>query len=82
MELRGEMKCYVSFPDEAIFSGVPLPEEPSTIQPKEAAPKSAQPMQTNSPVEEAITKITEEPTKKEEPPNSWVERRCYTPPGQ
>ena len=69
MELREEMKCYVSFPDKAIFSGVALPEEPSTTQPKEATPESAQPMQTNSPVEEAIVKVIEELTKKEQPPN-------------
>ena len=30
VELRDEMKCYVSFPDEAVFSGMALPEEPST----------------------------------------------------
>ena len=50
LELREEMKHYVSFPDEAIFSGMALPEEPSTTQSEEATPKSAQPMQTNSPV--------------------------------
>ena len=37
VELREEMKCYVPFPDEAIFSGMALPEEPSTTQSKEAA---------------------------------------------
>ena len=68
VQLREEMKCYVSFPDEAISSGRALLEEPSTTQPKEAASESAQPMQTNSPVEEVITKITEELTKKEQPP--------------
>ena len=62
MELREEMKCYISFPDEAVLNGMALLEEPSTTQPKEAAPKSAQPMQTNSPIEEAAAKITEEPT--------------------
>ena len=41
MELREEMKCYVSFTDEDVFSGMALPEEPSITQPKEAAPKSA-----------------------------------------
>ena len=58
MELREEMKCYVSFSDEDIFSGVALPEEPSIIQLKEAASESAQPMQTDSPVEEAVMKVT------------------------
>ena len=63
------MKYYISFPDEAIFSSVALPDEPSTTQPEEATPKSAQPMQTDSPVGEAAKKITKEPTKKEQPPN-------------
>ena len=27
LELREEMKCYVSFPDEAVFSGMALPKE-------------------------------------------------------
>ena len=27
LELREEMKCYVSFPDEAVFSSMALPEE-------------------------------------------------------
>ena len=71
MELREEMKCYVSFPSEAIFSSVALPEEPLAMQPEEATPMSAQPMQTNSPVEEATTEITEELTKKEQAPNQF-----------
>ena len=65
------MKCYISFPDEAIFSSVALLEEPSAMQPEEAIPKSAQPMQTNSPVEEAAMEIAKEPTKKEQPPNQF-----------
>ena len=78
------MRCYVSFPDEAIFSGVTLPEEPSTTQLKEASPKSAQSTWTSSPVEVAAMKIIEEePSKKEQPPIiSQAGRRCYTPPGQ
>ena len=60
LELREEMKYYVSFSDKAIFSVVALPEEPLTPQPDEDTPKSPQPMQTNSPVEEATMKITEE----------------------
>ena len=70
VELREEMKCYISFPDEAVFSGVALPEEPSITQSKEA-PESAQPMQTDSPVEEAVMKVTEELTKKEQSPNQF-----------
>ena len=58
VELREEMKCYISFPDEAAFSGMALPEEHSITQSKEATPESAQPMQTGSPVEEAIAKVT------------------------
>ena len=65
MEIREEMKCYVSFTDEDIFSGVVLPEEPSITQPQETIPKSAQPTQADSPVEEAIAKVTGEPTKKD-----------------
>ena len=40
MELREEMKCYVSFPDETVFSGMALQEEPSITHSKEATPKS------------------------------------------
>ena len=53
-----------------------LLEEPSITQPQEAAPKSAQPTQADSPVKEAITKVTEEPTKMEKPLNwfpGWKE---------
>ena len=72
LELREEMKCYVSFPDEAIFSSMALPEESMTTQSEEAAPKSAQPVHTNSPVEEATMMITEEEsTKREQPPNQF-----------
>ena len=70
-ELKEGMKCYVSFSDKDIFSGMALPKEPSITQSKEAAPESAQPMQTNSPVEEAVMKVTEEPTKKKQPQNQF-----------
>ena len=62
VELREGMKCYISSSDEDIFSGMALPEEPSIPQSKEATPESAQPTQTDSPVEEAIAKFTEELT--------------------
>ena len=65
LELREEMKCYISFPDKAVFSGVALLEEPSITQSKEATPKSTQPMQTDSPVEEAIANVTKKLTKKD-----------------
>ena len=71
MELREEVKCYVSFTDKDIFSGMALPEEPSITKPKESAPESAQLTQAYSPVKEAIAKVTEEPTKKEKPPNQF-----------
>ena len=70
VELREGMKCYVSS-DKDVFSGVALPEEPSITQSKEAALESAQPMQTDSPVEEAIMKVSKELTKKEQPLNQF-----------
>ena len=70
-ELREEMKCYVSFSDGDIFSDMALPEEPLITQSKEAAPKSAQPTQADSPVKEAIAKVPKEPTKKKKPPNQF-----------
>ena len=39
VELQEEMKCYVSFSDEDVFSGVALLEEPHIIPPKEATPE-------------------------------------------
>ena len=69
VELGEEMKHYVSFTDEDIFSAVTLLEESPVTQPKEATPKSAQLTQANSPVKEAITKVTEGPTREEKPPN-------------
>ena len=33
------MKCYISFPDEAIFSSVALPEESLATQSEEPTPK-------------------------------------------
>ena len=72
LELREKMKHYVSFPDEAIFSGMALPEESLTTQSEEAAPKSTKPVHTDSPVEDTAAKITkEEPTKREQPPNQF-----------
>ena len=71
VEFREEMKCYVSFSDEDIFSGMALLEEPSITQSMEATQDSAQPTQTNSPVKKAAMKVTKEPTKKEQPPNQF-----------
>ena len=39
VELREEMKCYVSLIDEDVFSGVALLEESPVTQPKEATPR-------------------------------------------
>ena len=77
VELREGMKCYISFSYEDIFSGMALLEEPSITQSKEA--KSVQPMQTDSPVEEAVMKVTEELTKKEQPQINFLGGRRYTP---
>ena len=38
VELREKMKCYVSFSDQDVFSGMALLEEPLITQSKEAAP--------------------------------------------
>ena len=69
VELREEMKCYISFTDEDIFSGMSLPEESPVTQPKEDTPESTQPTQANSPVKEAIAEVTKEPTREEKPLN-------------
>ena len=42
MELWEEMRCYVSFSDEDVFSSVALLEETPIIPPEEAMPKGAQ----------------------------------------
>ena len=39
VELREEMKCYVSFTDKDIFSGIALPQESPITQTKEATPR-------------------------------------------
>ena len=72
VELREEMKCYVSFPDKAIFSGMALQEGSLTMQSKETTPKNAQPVYFHSPAEEVAMKATEkEPTRREQPPNQF-----------
>ena len=47
LELREEMKCYISIPDEAVFSGMALPEVSLAIESKETAPKNSQPAYVN-----------------------------------
>ena len=72
LELREEMKCYVSFLNETIFTGMALPEGPLTTQSGETAPKNAQSVYANSPAEEATVKVTEEEsTRREQPPNRF-----------
>ena len=50
VKLKEGMKCYISFSDKDVFSGMALSEEPLISQSKEA-PRSPQPMKTNYPVE-------------------------------
>ena len=47
LELREAMECYISFPDDAIFGGVALPEETLTTELEETAPESTQPVSTS-----------------------------------
>ena len=64
------MKCYISFPDEAVFSGVALLEGSLTMWSEETTPKNTQPAYVDSPAEEVTMKDTEEElTRREQPPN-------------
>ena len=69
VELREEMKCYISFTDEDIFSGIALPEESPITQTKEGTPKGAQPAKADFPVKEATMDVTMEPTREKKPLN-------------
>ena len=60
LELREAMKCYISFPDDAIFGGMALPDESLTNQSETAIPKSTKPVSTDSPIEEAAVKVAKE----------------------
>ena len=71
MELKEEMKCYVSFSDEDVFSGVALPEESPITPPKETTPKGAQLALANSPVKEATVDVNMGPTMEKKPPNQF-----------
>ena len=67
LELMEAMKCYISFPDDAVFDSVALPGESLTNQ--STAPESTQPASTNSPIEEAAVKAAkEEPAPTGRPP--------------
>ena len=71
VELGEQMKHYVSFTDEVIFSGVALREESPITQPKKDTPKGAQPVQADSPVTEATVDVTMESTGEKKPPNHF-----------
>ena len=63
LELREVMKCYISFPDNAVFGGMALPEGSLTDQLETTAPRSAQPASTDSSVEEVATEEVTLPEK-------------------
>ena len=71
VELWEEMKCYFSFSEEDVFSGVALLEEPPIIPPKEATPKGTQPTPANPPVKEVTVDVTMEPTAEKKCPNQF-----------
>ena len=87
LELREAMKCYISFPNNAIFGGVALPDESLTTQLEKTIPESVQPVPTNSPIEEAAVKVAKEEAVArplEGPSTSWTPneeptRREYSP---
>ena len=54
------MRCYISFPDDAVFGSVALPDESLTTQLGITVLESAQPVYMDSPVEEAAVKVTRE----------------------
>ena len=71
VELREEMKCYISFSDEDVFSGIALLEESPTTPPEEASPVGAQPTLADSPIKEVTVDVTLEPTAEKKPPNQF-----------
>ena len=71
VEFREEMKCYVSFTDEDVFSGVALPEESPVTQTKEATLRVPQPAQADSPIKKATADVTMEQTREKKPPNQF-----------
>ena len=60
LELWEAMRCYVSFPNDAVFGSVALPDESLTTQSGKTVPERAQPTYTDSSVEEAAVKVTKE----------------------
>ena len=71
MEIWEEMRCYISFSGEDVFSGVVLLEESPIIPPKETTPKGTQSTLVNPPVKEATVDMTMEPTAEKKPPNQF-----------
>ena len=69
VELQEEMKCYVSFSDEDVFSGMALLEEPPVTPPKEAMPGGTWPTPANPPVKEATVDVSLESPVEKKPPN-------------
>ena len=60
LELKEAMKCYVSFPNDAVFGGMALPEELLTTQLEKTIPEITQPVSTDSHIEEAAVKVAKE----------------------
>ena len=67
--LLEEMKCYASFSDEDVFSGIDLLEEPPVIPPKEAMPEGTLPTLANLPVKKATMDVAMESTAEKKSPN-------------
>ena len=65
------MRCFVSFSDEDVFSGVALLEESPTTPPKEATPVGTQPTLADSPIKEITVDITMEITAEKKPLNQF-----------
>ena len=71
LELQEEMKCYVSFSDEDVFSGVALLGEPPIILPKEAMPMGTCPTLADPPMKETTVDIAMESTAEKKPLNQF-----------
>ena len=67
IEVWEEMKCYVSFSDKDVFSGMAHPEEPLVTPPKEDTPESTWPTVANPPVKEATVDVSMKPPGEKKP---------------
>ena len=77
LELREAMECYVSFPSDAVFGSMTLPEESLTTQSEKTIPESPQPVSTDSPIKQAAVKVIKEEAASivrppGEPSTSWT----------